>query len=85
MNYCKEVREFIISNFLFDDRDTQVLRDDTSLLDSGIIDSTGVLELIMFLEEKYGLRIEPDEITPENLDSINRVVGFLTHKLLVPA
>jgi acyl carrier protein len=78
MNHSKEVRDFIVSNFLFGDGAT--LQEDTSLLDSGTVDSTGVLELIMFLEEKYRLRIDPDEVTPDNLDSINKIVRFLIEK-----
>jgi acyl carrier protein len=78
MNHSKEVRDFIVSNFLFGDGAT--LQDDTSLLDSGTVDSTGVLELIMFLEEKYALRIDPDEVIPDNLDSINKIVRFLKEK-----
>jgi acyl carrier protein len=78
MNHSKEVRDFIVSNFLFGDGAT--LQDDTSLLDSGTVDSTGVLELIMFLEEKYRLRIDPEEVTPDNLDSISKIVRFLMEK-----
>lgn len=83
MNLSKDVREFIVSNFLFGDGAN--LQDDTSLLDSGTVDSTGVLELIMFLEEKYNLKIDPDEVIPDNLDSINRIVRFLTEKLTAVA
>jgi len=79
MNYGKEVRDFIVSNFLFGDAGS--LQDDTSFLGSGIIDSTGMLELIMFLENTYDVKIEPAEMIPENLDSIQRVVQFLTRKL----
>jgi acyl carrier protein len=78
MNYAKEMREFIISNFLFGDAAS--LKDDTSFLDSGIIDSTGMLELIMFLESNCGIKVEPEEMLPENLDSINRVVSFVERK-----
>ena len=78
MNHSNEVRDFIVSNFLFGDGAT--LQDDTSLLDSGTVDSTGVLELIMFLEEKYRLRIDPEEVTPDNLDSISKIVRFLMEK-----
>ena len=79
MDYAKEVRDFVISNFLFADGGS--LRDDTSFLDSGIIDSTGMLEMIMFLENTCGVKIEPEEMVPENLDSINRVVQFVKRKL----
>jgi acyl carrier protein len=78
MDYSKEVREFVIKNYLMDD--AGALRDDTSFLDSGIVDSTGMLELIMFLESRFGIKIEPEEMLPENLDSINRVVQFLGKK-----
>jgi acyl carrier protein len=61
------------------------LTDDTSFLESGIIDSTGMLELIMFLDNTCGVRIEPEEMIPENLDSINRLVRFLTSKTGKPA
>jgi len=79
MDYAKEVRDFVISNFLFGEAGS--LQDETSFLDSGIIDSTGMLEMIMFLENTFGVKIEPEEMVPENLDSINRVVQFLKRKL----
>jgi acyl carrier protein len=78
MNYTNEIREFIVSNFLFGDGAS--LQDDTSLLDSGIVDSTGILELITFLEDTYKLKIEPEETIPDNLDSINKVVRFLSER-----
>jgi len=79
MNYAKEIREFVVTNFLFGEAGS--LQDDTSFLDSGTIDSTGILELIMFLENTYGIKIQPEEMVPQNLDGINRVVQFLTRKL----
>jgi acyl carrier protein len=79
MNLSKQVREFIISNFLFGDG--ALLQDDTSLIDGGIVDSTGILELIMFLEDTYNLKIDPEETIPDNLDSVNKVVRFLAEKL----
>ena len=82
-NYHLGVREFIIANLLFGE--DAGLDDDTSFLDSGIIDSTGVLELIMFLESTYAVKVAPEEMLPENLDSINRVARFLTRKLSSPA
>jgi acyl carrier protein len=78
MDYSKEVREFIVKNFLLDEAGS--LQADTSFLDSGIVDSTGMLELIMFLENRYRIKIEPEEMLPENLDSIQRVVQFLSKK-----
>jgi acyl carrier protein len=83
MNYAKEIRDFVVTNFLFGDAGS--LTDDTSFLESGIIDSTGMLELIMFLDNTCGVRVEPEEMIPENLDSINRLVRFLTQKTGKPA
>lgn len=74
-----EVREFIFKNFLFDDTGS-ALDDGDSFLEKGIIDSTGMLELVAFLEEKYGIRIEDDELVPENLDSVEKLVQFISRK-----
>jgi acyl carrier protein len=79
MNHAKEIRDFIVANFLFGEAGS--LQDDTSFLGSGIVDSTGMLELISFLESTYDVTVEPAEMIPENLDSINRVVQFLGRKL----
>ena len=73
-----KIKTFIIENFLFGN--SNGLKDDTSFLEEGIIDSTGVLELITFLEEEFGIKVEDDELVPENLDSINRVTHFLQKK-----
>ena len=73
------IRTFIIDNFLFGTADN--LNDDTSFLEEGIIDSTGVLELITFLEETYEIVVDDEELIPENLDSINNVTAFLNTKL----
>ncbi|CDZ44195.1 acyl carrier protein [Neorhizobium galegae] len=73
------VREFIAENFLFR-ADAQV-SNNQSLLESGVIDSTGVLELIAFLEQTYGIIVADDEIVPENLDSIDNMTSYLSIKL----
>jgi acyl carrier protein len=83
MNYAKELREFVVTNFLFGD--AAALQNDTSFLNSGIVDSTGILELIMFLESTYDIKIQPEEMTLANLDSLNKVVQFLTRKLGAPS
>ena len=77
-NHTKEIRDFVVTNFLFGDASS--LQDDTPFLESGIVDSTGMLELIMFLEETYDIKIEPEEMLPENLDSVNKAVQFLGRK-----
>ena len=75
----KTVREFIVENYLFgDDED---LEENTSFLDKGIIDSTGMLELIQFISETFEVEIEDDELIPENLDSINNVTAFVGRKV----
>ena len=77
--YRDRVRSFIIKNFLFGDDNG--LKDDASFLDEGVIDSTGVLELVAFLEEDFGITVEDDELIPENLDSIDNVVKYLSKKI----
>ena len=74
-----KIKEFIIGNFLFGNGDG--LNDDTSFLEEGIIDSTGILELITFLEEEFAIKVDDEELIPENLDSIKNVAAFLEIKL----
>jgi len=74
-----KIRAFIMENFLFGN--DQGLNDDTSFLDEGIIDSTGILELVSFLEEEFDISVEDEEILPENLDSIKNVVAYLERKM----
>jgi acyl carrier protein len=83
-NYELELRQFLVENFLFGKEDAPLANGD-SLLELGIIDSTGVLELVSFLEQKYGFTINDDELVPENLDSIDRLVRFVTRKAEIAA
>ena len=76
----KEVREYITENFLLDENEEE-LADDESFLDSGLIDSTGILEVVMFLEEHYEISVEDEEMVPENLDSIEKIATFVGSKL----
>ncbi len=78
MDYNNEIRNFVVSNFLFGD--AGALQDDTSFMDSGIVDSTGIMELVMFLESKFGVKIQPEEVIPGNLDSVSRAAQFLARK-----
>jgi len=80
MDFVNPVKDFIIENFLFGESDD--LAEDTSFLDSGIIDSTGILELVAFLEENYRITVEDDELVPENFNSISDVSRFLKTKLV---
>lgn len=74
----EQVRGFIIENFLFGEEIE--LNDTDSLLDKGIIDSTGVLEIIDFLEATYDIHLATEELIPENLDSIDRLVRLIHRK-----
>jgi acyl carrier protein len=75
-----EIRQFITENFLFGAED-RILANDASLLESGIVDSTGVLEIVAFLTTKYGVEIGPADVLPSNFDSIGDMVRFLDRKL----
>lgn len=77
----KELRKFIKETFLFGQEDT--FSDDDSFLEMGIIDSTGVLELVAFIETRFGINIADEELVPENLDSINNLLRFVTSKTAV--
>jgi len=78
MDIKQQVRAFITSNFYVADPAT--LADDASLLDQGIIDSTGVLEIIMFLEDTFGFKVADSEMLPENLDSIENIASFVDRR-----
>jgi len=79
----RELRKFISDNFLFGDHSD--LADSDSFLEKGIIDSTGMLELINFVQKTHGIKIEDDELIPINLDSIERLTAFIQRKLAVAA
>lgn len=78
--YATEIKAFIVSNFLFGDEGKGVA-DDQSFLESGIIDSTGLLELVSFIEQTYGITIGDREMLPENLDSLRNVSQLVARKL----
>ena len=72
------VRQFIVDKFYVSDPPD--IRDDTLLVTTGVVDSTGILEVIGFLEEEFGIRIEDRDMTPENLESIERITAFICRK-----
>jgi acyl carrier protein len=74
----EKVRQFIISNFYV--ADPAALNDDASLLDAGIVDSTGVLEVITFIEGEFGITVDDAEMVPENLDAVNHITAFVQKK-----
>jgi len=78
MDIKDQIRAFVTSNFYVADPTT--LEDGASLLDQGIIDSTGVLEVIFFLEETFGIKVEDSEMLPDNLDSIDKISNFVLRK-----
>ena len=80
----RKVRKFIEDNFLFRE-DRAAIDDQESLIDAGLIDSTGVLELVAFLEGEFALRMADAEIVPENLDSIRAIVRYVESKQAVAA
>ena len=75
----KVIRGFVVMNYLLGD-ETRAFTDDDSFLESGIMDSTGILELIEFVEDTYDLTIEDAEMVPENLDSVNNICEFIKNK-----
>ena len=74
------VRSFIIKNFLFGE-ENQAPGGDASFLETGIIDSTGILEVVMFIETTYGIEVSDHEMIPENLDSMDNISAFVGRKI----
>ncbi len=74
-----KIRSFILENFLFTD-DQSELDSSDSFMDKGIIDSTGILEVIFFIEDEFGIHVEDEEMIPENLDSVNNISQFIAAK-----
>ncbi len=77
----RDVRVFISENFILDGED---LEGDASLTGEGVLDSMGVLELIMFVEERYGFKVPDEDTLPENFDSIDRIVRYLGDRVAAP-
>ena len=74
-----QVKTFIVDNFLFGQGGDKIT-DDASLMDNGIVDSTGVLELVAFLEETWSIEVEDEELVPENLDTLGNITRFVQRK-----
>lgn len=72
------VRKFVIDNYLFGE--AEKLKDDDSFMETGIVDSTGILELVRFLESTYDIKIADEELIPDNLDSVNKILAFIQSK-----
>jgi acyl carrier protein len=78
-----KVRAFIVENFLYGNDGN--LKDETSFLEEGILDSTGVLELVSFLEEAFSIRVGDDDLVPENLDSLNNLQAYVEKRVSMGA
>jgi acyl carrier protein len=77
LNIEGQIKEFLAENFMAGEEN---LNHDASFLELGLIDSTGVLELVAFVEDAFGLSVEDQEIIPDNFDSINKLAGFIRRK-----
>lgn len=76
--YTAEVRDFIAANFFV--TDVEAIGDDTSLIEQGIVDSTGVLEVVGFLEQTFGIQVDDSDLVPANLDSIGAIAQYIARK-----
>jgi len=76
----RKIQRFILENYLFTD-DPAALGPDESLLKQGIVDSTGIMQIIAFMEEELGVLVADHEMIPENLESLNKIVRFAHSKL----
>lgn len=79
MSIETKIRQFILENYLFSS-DQSLLANDDSFLQKGIIDSTGILEVIQFLTDEFAVEVQDKEMIPENLDSVNNLMAFVTRK-----
>lgn len=75
----EQLKSFILNNFLLGDKN-RAIKNNESFLQGGIIDSTGVLELVNFIEETYKIKVEDEELVPENLDSIQNLIAYIQRK-----
>jgi acyl carrier protein len=78
MDVLETVKAYVVENFLFGD-DTKI-GPKTDFLENGILDSTGVLELVGFLEEKFGIRVEDDELVPDNMNNLEKITLYISKK-----
>ncbi len=76
----QDLRQFLSENFILDDDGASLERNE-SLTETGVLDSMGVLELIMFIEERFGITVPDEDTLPENLDSVGRIVNYIERRL----
>lgn len=82
MTRRRQIKQFVLQNFLFSDNESAI-GDQDHLIRGGIVDSTGIHELILFLEESYQISVSPEEMTPATFESIQSIDAFVTRKLVV--
>ena len=80
MEIESQIREYVAQNLLFSDNGFKYA-DDDSFMEEGIVDSVGALELVLFVEETFGVAVEDPEITPDNFDSVKKLANFIRSKL----
>jgi acyl carrier protein len=81
----QELRAYIVENFFFGEQSGRfAFTNDDSFQERGIVDSTGILELVCHLQEQYGIEVADDELVPDNLDSLSKVARFVERKRLSP-
>jgi acyl carrier protein len=79
LNTKDSIREYVAQNLLFSNNGFE-LGDDASFLEEGVVDSTGVLELVMFVEDTFGVAVADEEIVPDNFDSVNNLARYIQNK-----
>lgn len=84
MQQRQHIKQYLAENFLFSS-DVSAIGDTDSLIHSGIVDSTGIHELILFLEETFDLVVDPEEMTPANFDNVSAIDAFVSRKLTLAA
>lgn len=75
-----QVHEFIVMNFLYDGADDS-LDDDQPLLEQGVIDATGILEIALFVEDTYGIQVTQSDLVPENFDTVRNIAAFVVEQI----
>ncbi len=79
MSVEQQIRDYVLENYLFTEDQSALVNND-SFLEKGILDSTGILEIIYFIEEEFEIKVEDEEMIPENLDSVDNIVAFVGNK-----
>ena len=79
MDIQTQIKDYIARNLLFSD-DGFGYSDDASFLEEGIVDSVGIMELVMFLEETFGISVDDEDLTPDNFDSVNKLANYIKQK-----